>query len=389
MYSFILQKFMEDFNLDNILGEDEINDLFSDIEDSTTEQDNSDTTADKKDNKEDTTEVDPTDLFDGDQLESVGSEDDNEEQEDADTSKGDGASQQKNFYSSIAEALKEDGIFPDLDDDFVKKIKNPEDFAEAIEQQIQARFDERQKRIDDALMGGVEATQIQKYERALDYLGNITSDVLEEESEQGETLRKQLIVQDFINRGYSQERALREVQKSINAGTDIEDAKEALESNKDFITDGYNKLIKERQQQVEVLKKAQQQMAESLKKSLVEDTKVLGDLTIDKSTRQKAFEAVSKPVYKDPNTGELLTALQKYQKEHSVDFLKNIGLLFTLTDGFKNIDGLVKGKVKKEIKKGLKELENTINNTARTSDGNLNFVGSDKDSSFSSWNLDI
>lgn len=380
---------MEDFNLDNILGEDEINDLFSDIEDSTTEQDNSDPNADKKDSKEDTTEVDPTDLFDGDQLESVGSEDDNEEQEDADTSKGDGASQQKNFYSSIAEALKEDGIFPDLDDDFVKKIKNPEDFAEAVEQQIQAKFDERQKRVDEALTAGVEMTQIQKYERALDYLGNITSDVLEEESEQGETLRKQLIVQDFINRGYSQERALREVQKSINAGTDVEDAKEALESNKDFITDGYNKLIKERQQQVEVLKKAQQQMAESLKKSLVEDTKVLGDLTIDKSTRQKAFEAVSKPVYKDPNTGELLTALQKYQKEHSVDFLKNIGLLFTLTDGFKNIDGLVKGKVKKEIKKGLEELENTINNTARTSDGNLNFVGSDKDSSFSSWNLDI
>ncbi len=51
--------------------------------------------------------------------------------------------------------------------------------------------------------------------------------------------------------------------------------------------------------------------------------------------------------------------------ENRTDFLKNIGLLFTLTDGFKNLDGLVKGKVKKEVNKGLRELEHTLNNTAR------------------------
>ena len=34
-----------------------------------------------------------------------------------------------------------------------------------------------------------------------------------------------IIFQDFLNRGYSKERAAREVQKSFNAGTDIDDAK--------------------------------------------------------------------------------------------------------------------------------------------------------------------
>ena len=62
------------------------------------------------------------------------------------------------------------------------------------------------------------------------------------------------------------------------------------------------------------------------------------------------------------------------------EFLKNVGLLFTLTDGFKNLDGLVKGKVRKEVKKGLRELEQTLNNTSRTPDGNLKFVsGVDED----------
>ena len=79
--------------------------------------------------------------------------------------------------------------------------------------------------------------------------------------------------------------------------------------------------------------------------------------------------------------------------ENGTDFLKNVGLLFTLTDGFKNLDGLVKGKVRKEVKKGLRELENTLNNTARTSDGNLKYVsGVEEDpESFigKGWKLDV
>ena len=79
--------------------------------------------------------------------------------------------------------------------------------------------------------------------------------------------------------------------------------------------------------------------------------------------------------------------------ENKGEFLKNLGLIFTLTDGFKNLDGLVKGKVRKEVKKGLRELENVINNTARTSDGNLRFVGDTDDDSDSyigkGWTIDV
>jgi hypothetical protein len=56
--------------------------------------------------------------------------------------------------------------------------------------------------------------------------------------------------------------------------------------------------------------------------------------------------------------------------------MKYVGLIYTLTDGFKNLDGLVKGKVNKEVKKGLKNLENTINGSSRNSDGSLKFVTS-------------
>jgi len=141
--------------------------------------------------------------------------------------------------------LKEDGVFPDLDEETANSIKEAEDFAQVIEQHIQAKFDERQKRIDDALNAGIEVSEIKKYENTIQYLDSIKDDNISDEGEAGENLRKQLIYQDFVNRGYSKERALREVQKSFNAGSDIEDAKEALQSNKQFFEGLYDKMVKD------------------------------------------------------------------------------------------------------------------------------------------------
>lgn len=386
----------EELSLDNILGAEEIENLF--VEDENT-QDTPPANGEppKKEeepdnDKEETTEVVDVDNLFTDTPESVGSGKENTEEKEDTTPKGDGTSP-KNFYSSIAKALKEEGIFPDLDDEGLSKVKDPEDFRDLIDQQIKAGLDERQKRINEALNAGVEPTEIRKYENTINFLGSIKEENISDEGDKGEKLRKDLIYQDFINRGYSKERAAREVQKSFNAGTDIDDAKEALKSNIDFFKDKYDELVNEAKSEAEQEERERKEQAEKLKSSILNDKDVFGDLSIDKSTRQKIYDNIAKPVYKDPETGEYFTAIQKYEMENRTDFLKNIGLLFTLTDGFKNLDGLVKGKVKKEVKKGLRELEHTLNNTARTSDGNLKFVsGVDEDpESFigKGWNLDV
>ena len=386
----------EELSLDNILGAEEIENLF--VEDDET-QDTPPANGEppKKEeepskDKEETTEVVDVDNLFTDTPESVGSGKENTEEKEDTTPKGDGTSP-KNFYSSIAKALKEEGIFPDLDDDGLSKVKDPEDFRDLIDQQIKAGLDERQKRIDEALNAGVEPTEIRKYENTINFLDSIKEENISDEGDKGEKLRKDLIYQDFINRGYSKERAAREVQKSFNAGTDIDDAKEALKSNIDFFRDKYDELVNDAKSEAEQEERERKEQAEKLKSSILNDKDVFGDLSVDKSTRQKIYDNIAKPVYKDPETGEYFTAIQKYEMENRTDFLKNIGLLFTLTDGFKNLDGLVKGKVKKEVKKGLRELEHTLNNTARTSDGNLKFVsGVDEDpESFigKGWNLDV
>ena len=388
---------VEELSLDNILGADEIENLFVDDEETQETPPPNEETPDKEDkekNKEETTEVVDVDTLFTEEPESVGSgKEDNKEKEGTESDKEKGTSPKNNFYSSIAKALKEEGIFPDLDDETADNIKAPEDFAEAVEKQIQARFDERQKRIDAALNAGIEPSEIKRYENTLSYLNSLQDSAISDETDKGEKLRQQLIFQDFINRGYSKERAQREVQKSFNSGTDIEDAKEALASNKEFFQNEYDNLVKEAQEEEKREAQERKEQAEKLKKSILEDTKVFGDIQVDKATRQKVFDNISKPVYKDPETGELFTAIQKYEMENRTEFLKNVGLLFTLTDGFKNLDGLVKGKVRKEVKKGLRELEHTLNNTSRTLDGNLKFVSGVEDDPESiiskGWDLDV
>ena len=398
---------MEEFDINNILNNpSDIEALFkgsntdeppvNDITTSTTSTDNDEVNEENnedKNNLENNITESPKSIEEIFGTESVGNEDNENKGKEPSSSKEGTSPNNKNFYSSIASALKEDGIFPDIDDESLAKIKTPEDFAEMFENQVQAKLDEKQQRIDKALNYGVELTDIQKFESTIDYLDKITDDIISDESEQGENIRRQMIYNDFINRGYSKERAEREIKKSFDSGSDIEDAKEALQSNKEFYKKSYDKLVNEAKLKAENANKQMKEDSEKLKNSILNDSKVFGDLQIDTTTRRKVLDNISKPVYKDPNTGKLLTAIQKYEAENKLDFIKNVGLLYTLTDGFKNLDSLVNSKVKKETKKAMRELENTINNTSRYSDGNLKFVSgvSDDNESYigNGFSLDI
>lgn len=379
---------MEELSFDNILGEQEIENLFTDPEDNDVQEEHNETeeegkdTPPKKDKEKDnaTEDVDPETLFGEDNPESVGSGKDNEGKGDTDTDEdSDGTSPNNNFYSSIANALAVDGIFPNLDDETVKKATDAESFSELIEAEINARLDEKQQRISKALENGVEPSDIKKYEGVLNQINTITDAAIAEESEKGERLRYNLIYQDFLNKGMSQEKAKKLTDRSVDNGTDVEDAKEALLSNKEYFSNAYNNLLQEAQEQADEEKAARAETAKKLESSLMKDKQLMGDLEISKDIRKKAYENLSRPIYKDPETGQFMTAIQKYENEHRTEFLKYTSLMYTLTNGFKDFDSFVKGKVKKETKKGLRDLEKTLNNTRRNSDGSLRMVTNQKD----------
>lgn len=364
---------LDELSFDNIFSGDEFDGYFGQ-----SQEENNEETPEEKNDKENPEE----EKENKDTIEEKGEKSSNPESVDGDENK---ASEEDtspkgvensspDFYSSIAKALAGDGVLKDVKDEDIKEITSAEDFADLIDKQVQNQLTERQRRIDEALRYGVETDDIKKYENIIENLDNITEEALSGEDEKSENLRKNLIYQDYINRGFSKERATREVNRSFDAGTDIDDAKEAIQSNKEYFTAQYNSLIKEAKKEAEETKKKYKKQAEELKDSIVNGEKAFGEVEVDKKTRQKVYDSIMKPVYTDPDTGERLTAIQKYERENKIDFIKNVGLLYVLTDGFKKVGGLLKGQVKKEVNKNLKELESVINNTSRTSSGSLDFA---------------
>lgn len=385
---------MEELGLMNILGEEDVErlGLFSDPEETTAEPEEQDS-AEQKNDKNKTTEVNPEELFEDDP-ESVGSDESVKEEEGTDTDNSAGASPNDNdFYSSIANACVVDGAFQNLDSDAVKNVKTAEDLFNLVEMEVNARFDDKQQKLIKALENGVEASDIRRYENTLSYIDSIQEKDLTEESEKGEALRRNIIFQDFLNKGYNQERAKKLTERTIEAGTDIEDAKDALISNRDYFQGEYDKLLSEAQAEADKAAAERKQQAEKLKNDILKDKHLFGDIEITPDIRKKVVDNVAKPVYKDPETGEMYTALQKYEMENRADFIKYIGTIFTLTNGFKDFDSFVKGKVEKEKKKGLRELERTLTNTKRNTGGSLKLVTNAKEDPESfigkGWNLDV
>lgn len=354
------------FDIGGLLSDEEADKLFEEQE-----QEETPTTEKNEQEKEPAEETD-----DSQEPEEVGEEENEENGTKAISPEGDGTS--PNIYSSIAKALKDDGSFPDFDDNDINAATTPEAFAELFEKAVTARLDERQRRIDVALGNGVAPDTVKQYEQTLQYLGSINEEALSAETDDGEELRKQLIYNDLIARGYAHEKALKELDKSFKSGSDVDDAKDALESLQSTYRSQYQKIQDNAKAQASARKEAQKQQAESLRKSILDDDLVIGDTKLDKRTCQKVYDAITKPVYKDKE-GRLLTAVQQFQKDNPQEFIKQVGMWYVLTNGGKNTEGFTKQQLKSEKNKAIRELGRKINSSALNRDGSLKYVSAGGD----------
>lgn len=361
---------MEDFvfDLDGILSDEEAAALMKEMDE--------ETTSEKEEEIDNTEETKPAE----EQLdapEKVGKEDEDEKKED--TAVHQDAVSPNALYSSIAAAMKDDGIFPDLTDDDVTGVKSADDFAELVEKVVNARvsseLNETQQRVNQALGLGISPDNVRVYESTLAELDAIDDESLSAEGEEADAQRKRLIFNDFLVKGYSEARARREVEKSFNAHSEIEDAKEALAALKKHYSDEYNAMLAEAMKNEAKAQEAQKKRLNDFKKMMLEEDVKIGEEVIDKRTMRKVYDAVMRPTYKDPETGRLLTQVQRFQKEKPLEFAKNLGLWYVLTEGGKNLGGLVKKQVAAEKNKSIKELERKITASAINPDGSIRFTG--------------
>ena len=261
--------------------------------------------------------------------------------------------------SSLANALFKDGVLTNLKEEEIKTIKTADDFAAVFEKEIQSRIDEKNKRIDEALSLGVEPSEIKKNENLIQYLNGISEDTITEETEQATQLRMNLIVQDFMNKGFTQERAIKEANKSVAAGSDIDDALEALESNKTHFNKQYSDLINTAKKEQEEYKQTIIKRDTDVRENILKNEKLFADMNVTPVIRKLAVENIQKPVFTDKE-GNKFSAIQKYEKENPVDFLSKVALFYTITDGFTNIDKITSNTKDKIKSKALNELAGSL-----------------------------
>ena len=378
----------DDLSLEAILSDDEIAELenFNELQETPPEEKENK----KSNNNINTEDLTLEDLFGGDNPESVGENGNNNKgsKGNPESSEAEENTSPESIYSSIAEALMDEGFFSDLTDD-VKNCQSAADLVELFKKHNQSMLDDEQKRISQALNDGVQPSAISTMERTLKYLNSITKENIEDESDDGIKLRQQLIYNDYINKGFSQQRASDLVKRAFDSGTDVEDAIEALTSNKTHFKSKYDNLLAEaraaKQKEIDDLNARK----ENLKKSILDEKKAFGELEVDKKTRQRVYEVLTKPYYKDKETGEYMSEIDKYEMEHPEDFDKYMAYFYVLTNGFTSLDNVTKSVEKKVTKAGLKKLEQVVNSTQRNSDGSLRLVGGNRSDSYFNGDVSI
>lgn len=278
-------------------------------------------------------------------------------------------------YSEVAKQLGFDDEVSDLE-----SLKN------LIENKISSGIDEDTRRVKEALEYGVDSKDINEFEETIKYLHSITKDVLIQESEESDNIRKRLILQDLYNKGVEEKEAVQEVKRIFKEGKDIEEAEKALENNKKYFSTEYKKLIEEAKKNADEYKNGIDKQTAEIRDSIMNNG-FMG-IDVDEITKKKAMKNISEPVYKDPETGENLTAIQKYQRENPTDFLKNLSMIFTLTDGFKSLDKIVDPIVKKKMNKQIGDVEDVLKNPS-SNEGNLKMVTNESTSSNSRFKFAI
>lgn len=386
---------MAEFNYDSILSQDEIDAIIGDrpneeeIPTREEEQEEPDLYVEDSEDSEDAEEVEDAEYEESEETDDEEEEEEDEEEEDyeegedtdydeADTSPDD------SIFPKLAAALRDSGVFPDLTD--IEYIDSAEAFNDMIEDQVNQRLSATQYRIKAALDAGINPDQIKDLEYTIQNLSSITDANLEDESEQGENLRKGLIYRDLVNKGFTHERALKSAERAIANGTDIEEAREALDSNLNFYKSAYQYEIQSRQIEQQKFIANEKEKQQQLHDAIMNSEEIFPGLDVDKNTRRRVYDFMVTPIVQDSKTGQYYTEFQWELQANPISFMKNIGLVYTLTNGFQSLDKLIGKQVNKATKRAYRELEEKINSSRRSPNGRLKFInGDDSEASYKNY----
>lgn len=340
-----------------------------------------------KDNKvSDQEEVIPTTEeapIEEDKPEEEVAEEDDKNKEEVDSDSSDDGDSSPNLYSSLAKVLAEEGLLPSFNEG-EKKLETKEDFIEAFREEIKnseyAGLNETQKKYLQALESGIPEQDVKEHLNIETQLNSITP----EEIKSNENLRRQIILNDFVLKGYNKEKAEKLTQRSFDIGEDESDALDAMNDVKGYYEKQYNDKLKQADDAREEAKKKSEQQLEDLRKTITEFKEVIPGLKITEKDKNKIYELATKPVAQLDN-GTYINALMKAKVEDPVNFEAKLNYLFYITNEFKNFD-IIK---KTQKSNATKELNDFVKGNTFVPSGNSSTQDLDYDPYKSGFSADV
>jgi len=267
-----------------------------------------------------------------------------------------------NILSSIASVIQEEGYF-ELKEGETLDIKTTEDFIKVFdkvkETALQAEmldWSDEQREYFEASKNGVPHNVIAKYQQQQEAYDSITEEAIEDE--ENELLRRQIITANLLSKNFSQAKAEKMVQKFIDSGEDVDEAKEALteiKANKKAQFDVYQKQQKEIQEEEN---KAIEKSRKEFKDFVMKTTEVIPETKIAPKLKTEIYDGLTKAVsYNKDN--QPLDIIGDALTKGGYEARFKLAYLIKLTDGLKNMDILSAKKAEKSTYKKLDTLLKT------------------------------
>jgi hypothetical protein len=266
------------------------------------------------------------------------------------------------LYSNLAAQFKAKGVLPGLEN--VEDIKSLEDLNKALEKEVASRLDSTQTTIKEAMSVGAPVEEVAEMVQTIDKLESIDPAFIENDA--NIEFRRNAIVQDFVDKGYGDERARVLAQRSIDAGTDIEDAKFAIK----------NIIATEKKNLADIIQAAKNKENNSLNdiKNYISSTpEVIPGIQLTNSQKDELYNQMTTQV-NDAKDNAFMAA----QKADPIGSRIKLEALFYVTKGLTDFS-VFGNKTETKISQNI---ENLIRGAKFTEQGQVQTQVEDKDSNF-------
>ncbi len=264
------------------------------------------------------------------------------------------------LYSKLAAEFKTKGVLPELD---INKIKSLDDIENAIKERIENGLTDRQKAIEEAQKAGAPVDKVSEISGTIASLRKITPEYIS--NPDNVKFRVTAIMQDAMSKGYDRERAESIANRSVEAGTDIEDAEFALSSIIKQEEDSLNKIMDD-------VKSKEQGALNDIKDYISSNEEIIPGIKLSESQGNELYDQIT------TDLGGKDNAFMKAQKADPIGSRIKLETFFYLTKGFTDFS-VFRESAETKVSS---DLENLIKGASFTDSGRINTSSTDPNANF-------